>query len=276
LRRSGNTHPQVTDAIAHIKESAIELLDKKTDAQRAMIEAGESVFGQTQDGTGDYVLHVAAREMQAESVAVFFDHSFFDDLVARTNTAGELPRDVVCARNPVLAHTREARALRSILSVSRRTRAACILWCFEMLGTSAPERLVAHIPRDIVCCEIVKHILPPETPGSLSCGVATLLCSPVAWQRPCLAIVSQPTNPAEVLAMQQQQQQQQQQIDSGVLLPHEQQPRQAQIAQDADDSERGLKRSLDDTGPDIIDEEGGEEKHLEAEGAEPANKRARS
>lgn len=195
FRRSGETCCWVVDAIEQIDKSASELLDKKTDAQRVMIEAGESVFGQTLDGTGDYALHVAAREMQPDTVALLFDHPSFDDLVLRANTVGELPCDVVSAGNPAKAQSREARALRSILSVSRRTRAACVLWCFEILCNVAPERLLACIPQDIVR-EIVQYVMPPVAPGSLLCGVTTLLTSPSAWPRPCLATVSQVVAPS--------------------------------------------------------------------------------
>jgi TPR repeat protein len=93
LRLSGQTDDRTTNAIAEIEKSAHDFLHTSTDAQFTMIEAGESVFGQAQDGTGDFALHVAARQMQAETVALLFDHPSFDDLVLRMNTAGELPRE---------------------------------------------------------------------------------------------------------------------------------------------------------------------------------------
>ncbi len=207
LRRSGHTDRKTTKAIAEIEKSARDLLFARTAAQANMIEAGESVFGQSQDDTGDFALHVAAREMQADTVALLYDHPSFDELVLRANTVGELPRGLVGTNKPANVDTREAQSLRSVLSVSRRTRSACVVWCFEVLRDVAPERLLANIPRDVVQ-DIVRHTLPPAAPGNLRCGVATLLISRFAWPRPCLAlappIVRHPNSPQDVLALQEQ------------------------------------------------------------------------
>lgn len=204
---SGITSPMISE----IEKAAAGLLERPVASQRALIEAGESVFGQTKDEFGDFALHVAARQLHAETIAMLFDHPSFDDLVLRENAAGELPRDIVGHGDPALANSREARALRSILSVSRQSRAACVLWCFEALrnGAVAPERLIARLPNDLVR-EIVRRVLSPPAPGGLRCGVLTLMNSPTAWPRPCLALAP------PVVPQQQQQQQSHQDLTQPV------------------------------------------------------------
>ena len=145
-----------------------------------MIFDGVSLSGRHPNGGN--LLHYAAQALNFHLIAIMYNRSKWDELVESKNNDGKLPRDVVATLLPQTVFPREARALSSILSVSRRTRAACVLWCFEMLRKHTPERFLAHIPLDIVNV-IVRHLMPCAGPGSrvLPCSFASLMNSSNTW-----------------------------------------------------------------------------------------------
>lgn len=171
--------------IGNIERRANKLVKKSTTEQRRRIASGDSVNGTT-TGTGYNVLHVASRHLRVETVALLFDHPSFDDLLLRVCDHNILPRDVVGVA--VQSNTRMKNAMCSVLSVSRRTRAACILWCFKIIQQDSPHLLTASIPIDLVREILTSGVLPSPASGSLDTDSLTLFRSPSAWPRPCLAL----------------------------------------------------------------------------------------
>ena len=180
LRLSGKTDDSTVSVIKEIEKSSRSIPHQAMHVQCRMIFDGESPYGIQPNG--DSLVHCAAREMNFHLIAILYNYSMWDKLVESENNDGKLPRDVVATLLPQTAFPREARALRSILSVSRRTRAACVLWCFKMLREDASDRFLAHIPLDIVC-EIARHLMPCAGSGSLSpwSSIASLMNSPRIW-----------------------------------------------------------------------------------------------
>jgi TPR repeat protein len=180
LRLSGKTDDSTVSVIEKIEKSSCSIPHQAMHVQCQMIFDRESPCGRQPNG--DSLVHCAARAMNFQVIAMLYSLSVWDELVESENNDGKLPRDVVATLLPQTAFPREARALRSILSVSRRTRAACVLWCFEMLRKHTPERFLAHIPLDIVNV-IVRHLMPCAGPGSrvLPCSFASLMNSSNTW-----------------------------------------------------------------------------------------------
>jgi Sel1 repeat len=161
FRKSSATYAR--DKIASIEQQANDLASEtafSTTVER--IRAGDSVCG-TMPVAGNTLLHTAAMHLALEPVSLLIEHPLFDDLVVRTNTAGQLARDVVgigeqCS---VAASDRHrdgskttVRVIASALSCRRSTRAACLLWCLEQqqqsLSSRPPSRgLRAALPPEV-------------------------------------------------------------------------------------------------------------------------------
>jgi TPR repeat protein len=147
--------------IAEIEKEADaleETVGKSSDAV-ARIRAGDSVFGKTSEG--NTLFHTAAMNLALDSVALLYEHPSFDELVMRTNDAGQLARDVVgdqcCASDRDGA---TVRVIASVLSCRRSTRSACVLWCVKQVSSDST---------------VDRHtVLPPDV-GEI---IARLVCAP--------------------------------------------------------------------------------------------------
>jgi hypothetical protein len=98
------------------------------------IRAGDSVLGKTKQG--NTLLHIAAANLDTETLALLFDLPLFDDLVGCYNNVGKRAHELVgdqCSASDRDSST--ARVVASELSRGRTTRrAACLLWCMEQVG----------------------------------------------------------------------------------------------------------------------------------------------
>jgi hypothetical protein len=112
------------------------------------IRAGDSVFGTTSEG--NTLLHTVAMNLVLEPVSLLIEHPLFDELVVRTNAAGQLPRDVVgkqCSASERDSAT--AGAIASALSCRRSTRAACLLWCVQHVLSFLSHDSGIALPREV-------------------------------------------------------------------------------------------------------------------------------
>lgn len=164
----------VDTKVIAIQKEARELLKKEFSVKRRCIRDGDSVMGE-ELVIHDNILHFAARHRDVAAIAMLFNHAKFDILLRTPNKNTYLPHQVLTFNRPVQAIDR---TLKSILCISRRGRAACILFCLENLPK---DSLWRAMPFEMIREIITKGVLPPKGDGNLNCNVRTLLASPGAW-----------------------------------------------------------------------------------------------
>jgi TPR repeat protein len=148
------------------------------------IRAGDSVFGTTPEG--NTLVHTAAMNLALDSVSLLFEHPSFDTLVVRTNTAGQLPRDVVGHQFPASdSDSVTGAVIASVLSCRRSTRAACLLWCLHEASCCAAAKMnpSSILPREVGEL-IARLVVGPQgavdlvfDPSQLSFDTTQLACS---------------------------------------------------------------------------------------------------
>jgi TPR repeat protein len=146
------------------------------------IRSGDSIFGTTDEG--NTLLHEAAATLALEHVALLFEHPLFDELVVRANDHGRRAYQIVgdaCSAQHRANST--SRAIASVLSCRRSTRAACFLWCLEKVASVPTLNRCMSLPHDIGKL-IVRFVASPHAVQFMPAGSLRLLpCDPAQLVR---------------------------------------------------------------------------------------------